>query len=76
MKVTTSVSEVALGNLTGVHKLYQDWYFLSQVTRSAGFKNVEVEHFFIGDTKISHCKKHGYREGSSMKAIRTTNLPH
>lgn len=28
LKVTTSVSETALGNLTGVHKLYQDWYFL------------------------------------------------
>lgn len=33
LKVTTSVSEVALGNLTGVHKLNQDWYFLSQVTK-------------------------------------------
>ena len=52
------------------------FYWPKQVTRSAGFKNVEVEHFFIGDAKISHCKKHGYREGSSMKAIRTTNLPH
>ena len=28
LKVTTSVSEAALGNLTGVHKLHQDWYFL------------------------------------------------